>query len=111
MISISGTPTIDNVPKGGGDSFDLMTTLLQARQAADNYHLLAKQAEQRGNTSLAGFWNELAKVQTDILQRTATAIGRLQEEVRKGASDKGKPIREKLKTKQQKVATSKSKAK
>jgi hypothetical protein len=88
MIEISGTTVIDRVPKGG-DSIDLMLSILRAREAADSCYTLAIQAERGEHPFLATFWNEIAELHAEVLERTATAVERLREESEARASEDG----------------------
>ena len=88
MIVISGTVVVDRIPKGG-DSIDLMASLLRAREAADTCCSLAAQAERGDHPFLATFWNEIADLHMDVLQRTATAVERLREEESARTCDEG----------------------
>jgi len=107
-ISIPGTPTPQTPPSKDGDSFDLMVTLLRARQAADRCHSLAKQTEHGRHPFLSKFWNEIAELHMDVLRRTATAVERLREEASEDASAKGEQIPGGLKTDHQRGTGSKN---
>ena len=91
MIAISGTVMLDQTPKGG-DSVDLMTSLLRAREAADACYALAEQAENRRDQGLAEVWSGIAELQVEIVRRTATAVERVRDESHAGASEDGESV-------------------
>lgn len=108
MLSITGTP--DSTPKDGGDSFNLLTILLQARKAADVCSSHAKQAEQSRNAFLAGFFNEIGDIQMEVVRRTQVAIERLSKDSQKADFEKAVAITTEPKTANRKEAGRKKKA-
>lgn len=86
VITISGTIISDQIPTGG-DSVDLMESILRAREAADRCYSLAEQAKHGRHPFLAEFWNEIADLHIEVLRLTATAVERLKGESHAGQGD------------------------
>lgn len=71
MFSTAVMPLME-MPKGGGDTFNLLTLLMYTQQAAQDCYLYAREAEANGNKRLTAFYGEMRETQSQL-------VGRIQE--------------------------------